>query len=171
MTVEWRETIKCPSCNAKISTETDLDRWIRKNPRLDSRRDAIVISDGDKIIHRYKTPLVARELQYLMDLEIKTHFSKMPMSQDDTLNMASQMMRTHAKVRSSVSRKDVTVSYFGFHVLTMNNSDPTNSNVILWDGVNISADELTDLLRFDLDPFTLKPMDHEGNQLRYLDVE
>jgi len=45
------------------------------------------------------------------------------------------------------------------HVLRFSGLGPDDSKFIEWDDKDINADTLTDLLRFDLDPDTLKPID------------
>lgn len=129
-----------------------------------------------------------RTLQFMMFVEIKTHGAVLSQSQRDTLSTLSQVLRNrrrnmhsarrglHAnqpvvtKVKSRVTGKPVAIRLLGGHLLRLSGSHPGDSTVIEWDGPaqlpgvyqadkRISESTLCKLLRFELDPDTLRPMD------------
>jgi hypothetical protein len=99
----------------------------------------------------------------------------MPAAQMDTGFLIDQLMRnrrqtpTHTpslqagnsftRIYSAYQKKYVYVKAFGFHRLTFDNLGPNDSKSIKWDRREITPDQLTKLLCFDLDPDSLQPMD------------
>lgn len=160
MTSRWRGRVSCPECGAQVSTEQPIDAWIRNHPDLDSRKDGIVITDGDKFVHRYhvrtKGGWSDRSVQYFMLLELKTFGADESLSQADTHSMFNQLMRTVAwrfqrgqsgrfpsghphnvrtvKVYSQFSQAYVQVINYGKHTLKLSGSTPEDSDSISWDG-------------------------------------
>lgn len=188
MTPEWRETVCCWNCGADVSTEKPLDAWIRGHPELDSD-DGHTITDGDKIVHRFKVRRGRkhdRDVQYMMDIEVKTFARKPSETQRDTLAIHSQIVRTvrpaeresgrfrigHRpnfslfKVWSPMQKRRVHVIHYGHHLLTLSHSTPDDSEWMTWDNKRITAEQLVDLLRFDLSPDTLKLNEHRQHKRR-----
>lgn len=62
-------------------------------------------------------------------------------------------------VYSPMLRRRIKLRSYGMHVLTFSGLGPNDSDVIQWDFKEIDIDTLTSILRFDLDPDTLKPID------------
>jgi len=173
----------CTNCKTWSTQETAFGRWIRNNPNLRSA-EGFCVSDLDaviterRIIHQYKRRIdgeYSRDFQLMMNLEIKTMCADLDDAQRDTLHMLNQVIRNRKqtptkalrfqsgnapiKVKSILSGEYVNFRHFGVHVLRFEGLGPNDSRWIKWDGKDIDADTLTRLLRFDLDPDTLKEMD------------
>lgn len=173
MTRRFNQTVMCPHCQRLHTAESGFGRWMRNHPELKSG-DGHVSSDLDYINHCYKIDH-NRECQYLMYIEIKTHKSKLSESQEDTLYLVNQFMRndkhTSGKRRkrhldnrpdkawSTLLKKNITVRAFGIHILTFENNSPDDSLWIKWDNTIINTDILLQLIKFEIHPDTLKPMD------------
>lgn len=174
MTSSFRQKIQCTNCGIQITAETSFSRWIRERADLDSNGFGISVMDMDYIVHRYRTEL-GRKFQCIMVVEVKTHNAKMSDAQRDTAHVINQIMRNRKQtptknvqwqagngpltVYSIYTKSKVVLRAFGVHVVTFEKLGPDDSQWIKWDGKEISADQLAALLRFDLDPDTLNPMD------------
>lgn len=170
MTPPWRE--RCPSCGA--STEQPIDAWIRTHPELESKDKDLYICDGDKWVHRFavrRRGTRDRSVQYLMSIEIKTHDAAMKPSQRDTLHDVNQLIRTEPwreqrergrflpghrqnvrMVWSAWQGKKVQLLCYGIHVLRLSGATPDDSERMTWDGQDITADDLVQLLAFRRNP-------------------
>lgn len=174
MTRQFNAQFHCPNCKTWQTQETLFGRWIRSNKELDSAK-GYSVSDQDYWIHAYKT-YGNRDFQCIMLVEIKTMMARMSKAQEDTLSIANQLMRNRvqtptssikrqagrgpADVHSPMLGRNVTLKAFGVHVLTFSGLGPDDSDAIKWDGRHdINTEILTKILRFDLDPDTLKPLD------------
>lgn len=174
MTRPFNAQFHCQNCKTWQTQETLFGRWIRNNAALDSR-SGYSVTDQDYWIHAYKT-CGSREFQCLMLVEIKTMGQPLSPSQKDTLFIVNQLMRNRkgtpttgkrvkqsgsgiASVYSSMLSRDVNLKALGMHVLTFSGLGPDDSDVITWDKKQIAVETLTQLLRFDLDPDTLRPLD------------
>lgn len=167
----------CPNCHTRHTEETAWGRWIRNNPRLESR-DGFSVSDIDmtvsemRIIHQFKG-IYGREFQCMMDIECKVKGADLSAAQRDTLHLRNQLVRNRRQTPtkklayqagtvvaySTMNGRMVTVRHYGVHLLRFSGLGPDDSEWIEWDRKKITADQLTGLLRFDLDPDTLKPID------------
>lgn len=181
MTRAFCGRVTCPACGAEHSAETAYERWMRNEPRLDSLSVGIVRFDCDVLLHRYKIVVdkkSTRDLQCLMFVEVKTHGADLNQSQRDTLSMLSQVLRNRrrnrhsdrhglhaddhlalASVKSWLLQQSVRLRMFGGHLLQLSDDDPITSEWIAWDRKLITPDQLIQLLRFELDPDTLCPID------------
>ena len=173
MTRQFNSQFHCPNCKTWHTSETLFGRWIRNNDQLDSAK-GFCVTDQDYWVHRFKTH-GNRAFQCLMLVEIKTHGADLTLAQTDTLHIVNQVMRNRRatptkdlkfqagiaplKVRSSMAGHLVTLKSFGMHVLTFSGLGPEDSEWIRWDRQEISEGQLTSLLRFDLDPDSLQPLD------------
>ena len=174
MTRPFNQQFHCPNCKTWHSAETLFGRWIRNNPSLDSK-SGYVVTDQDYWIHRYKTDH-GREFQLIMLVEIKTMGADLTSAQTDTLHIVNQVMRNRNQtptkelrhqtgttprisVFSAMQGHRVNVRAYGMHVLTFSGLGPDDSEWIRWDKQEVNLETLTGLLRFDLDPDTLKPLD------------
>lgn len=137
---------------------------MRNNPRLNSA-DGFVRTDTDHTILRYKT-YGSRDFQLMMDLETKERGAEPDPSQKDILsfkhelairsgkNMHGAATIQTAKLKSRLlGGRRVNVRYLGYHLLQFENTNPKDSVWIKWNGKEISETVLTDLLRFDRDPW------------------
>jgi len=174
MTKPFNARFHCPNCNTWQSQESLFSRWIRENPDLKSS-DGYSVSDQDYWIHKYKTDNRGRDLQLIMLVEIKTLGGQLTNAQRDTLVMADQVMRNRRNTptiehrhqagnglltaRSHLAGRVVQVRCFGVHVLRFSSLGPDDSEWMMWDKRKIDKDQLTKILRFDLDPDTLRPLE------------
>jgi hypothetical protein len=153
---------------------------MRNDPRLESQ-DGIVRFDCDVLLHRYKFPCdkkSSRNIQCLMFLEVKTFGAEPTMAQRDTLSIMSQALRNRRRNIHRLKRgrhlddhvplalafswllgRDVRLKMFGGHLLQLSADDPATSEWIAWDRRRIQPADLVALLRFELDPDSLNPID------------
>lgn len=171
MTRQFNQQVHCPNCNTWITHETSFGRWIRNNKELDSKIGYSVI-DQDYWIHQYKRHQ-SREFQCIMGIEIKTFGMELTDSQRDTLHIINQLMRNRRQVnlnyqagsgttalgKSTLTGKNIILRAYGMHVLTFSHLGPYDSEWISWDKKRINIKILTKILRFDLDPDTLRKLD------------
>ena len=174
MTKPFNQQFHCPNCNTWQSQESIFSRWIRNNPHLESA-DGYSVSDQDYWIHKYKTDDRDRQLQLMMMVEIKTLGGTVSAAQRDTLYLANQIMRNRRETPtrplryqagnapltaySTMLRRNIQVRIFGIHVLRFSGLGPTDSKWMIWDNREITESQLTGLLRFDIDPDTLRPLE------------
>lgn len=195
MTTAWREVVKCPKCGNLVSTEPPIKAWIRMHQDLDSRNACLCIGDCDLWVQRYGTRRtrfsgVDRDVQYLMLVEIKTHGKDLEKPQRDLLHTVNQLLRTkwwtekrdngrfvpghsqnQREVYSVMADKVVQVLCFGVHKWILSGSVLSDSEWMTWDDKLIDGDQLLKLLRFDLSPDSLKPMEHrEHKRMRANDL-
>lgn len=173
MTRQFNQQVHCPNCGCWITHETSFGRWIRENSSLDSGLGYCIV-DQDYLIHKFKTN-GRRDFQCLMLVEIKTMGAELTPAQKDTLWLMDRVMRNRRKTPTSqprhqaggsitklwsfIAKKEIILKAFGTHVLTFSGLGPYDSNFIKWDKKNIEINTLTQLLKFDLDPDTLLPLD------------
>lgn len=191
MTRQHNLQIHCPNCGVLITHETSFGRWIRNNKKLCSSSGYCVV-DQDYWIHRFKT-FRDRDFQLIMLVEIKTHGSDLSDAQRDTLLFVNEIMRNDRKtptknptwfqggssirkVKSIIAGREIILRTYGMHVLRFSGLGPDDSETILWDKKLIDQEILTSILRFDLDPFSLRPIDLRNhhpdpnkNQIRMFD--
>jgi hypothetical protein len=154
---------------------------VRSNPGLDSAK-GFTFMDKDIICHRFKTDH-GRSLQYLMMVEVKTRGAQLSDSQRDTIWIIDQLLRNRkdtptkktdrrqvegvvTMVKSFIQRGEVRARVFGYHVLRLSGDSPDDSAEITWDSRRITLEQLVGLLRFDLDPDNLLPMDNRSHHTK-----
>jgi len=173
MTAPFRRTAKCPNCRYDIPLEDEIGQWVRTHQQLKSG-DGFTFMDRDMICHRFKTTH-GREFQCLMFVEWKSRGGQLNDVQRDTMHITNQMFRTDSTTPtkrgkshlhqvpngawSVMANKKVAVKAFGYHLVRMNGSTPDDSTQIMWDKQEVSKEQLIQLLRFDINPDTLRPMD------------
>jgi hypothetical protein len=181
MTRLMRQQFTCCHCGAESSAETAFSRWTRENPELDSAEGTCII-DQDYWVHRFKT-YIGREFQLLMGVEVKTFSAKPTPAQRDTLIALNQVLRNRRstptkenkyqagtapmRVFSSMQKREICLRVFGVHLLTFSGSGPEDSSVIMWNHQRITKEVLTKILRFDLDPDTLNPIDLRSHHKKH----
>jgi len=182
MTAVFRQTMVCPKCGDVIPMEDIFGRWIRNQEQLSSL-DGFVFMDRDLVVHRYMTNH-DREFQFLMFVEVKTHNAKLRDSQKDTMYMIDQVFRnrriTPTKKRikkqlgsspisiwSHANNRYVHVRLLGYHLLMLSGDSPDDSDVIKWNGRQISKKQLIGLLRCEIDPDTFRTMDCRMHHLHH----
>ena len=174
MTSYYKQKIHCPNCGVEITAETSFSRWIRNRKDLDSLEIGLSVMDMDYVIHRFRREK-DRTFQCIMIVEVKTRGAEMTDSQRDTAYTLGQIMRNRrhtpsknllhqsgnglSQVHSAYIKQMVWLRNYGVHVLTFQGLGPDDSAWIKWDKQEIDTEQLAALLRFDLDPDTLSPMD------------
>lgn len=177
MTRAFRETIHCPHCGAEITNETAFSRWIRRYPELASE-EGYGLADQDLVWHKFRIKQ-SRDFQLMMDIEVKTHGADLTLSQRDTLLIRHQLIANRYEtptkktrwqaghtvrwVFSAILGRKTWVRHFGVHVLRLENTAPNDSEWIEWDKKRIDEATLVSILKFDLDPDTLQPMDYRSH--------
>ena len=181
MTKQFHRTANCPNCGYDIPLEDAMGQWIRNHPELSSR-DGFAFMDRDLVVHRFKTTH-GRSLQCLMFVEVKTRGAELNESQRDSMLTIHQLLRnrrttptkkarwqsqgTPTKVYSSLINTEVRVISFGYYLLTLSHSAPSNSAWMTWQKREIDQSTLIKLLRFDLDPETLRPLDFRLHHVKH----
>jgi len=151
-------------------SDTPFCDWLRKCEDLPSFSFdcGIVATDNDVTIHRYMSCVDAvgtRQVQAIMQIEVKTRSGKPSESQLDTLS------KLHL-FRGSRVQSGVHIRFFGVFVLVFSGTSPDDSDCIWWccipDGKvikdasslsckAISRLDLIRVLKFDLHPVSLQP--------------
>lgn len=181
MTRRFEGRVQCPHCGKSHTQETAFERWVRNHHALDSRKSGIVRFDCDVLLHKYLTPTDkkgTRDIQCVMFIEVKMHGANVGEAQRDTLSMFSQVLLNrrpnihgpkkgiHAKdhcppsrCKSHILGREVSLHLFGGHLLQFEHESPGDSGWIAWDYKPINEEMLLKLLRFELNPHTLRPID------------
>lgn len=172
MTRPFNQTFHCPNCKTWHTSETLFGRWIRNNSDLESQY-GYCVTDQDYWIHRFKT-YGNRAFQLLMLVEVKTNGASLTPAQTDTLHIINQFLRNRRSTPtkesgwqpgnvlnaySTMNGAQVSVRAYGMHVLKFSGLGPDDSAEIWWDDNLICPEKLTQILRFDLDPDSLRPID------------
>ena len=143
--------------------QDEFRHWVQANPRLDSVRKGLVITDFDLLFHKYKSHIDRqgnRDVQHMMIVEYKRYCAKLPETQRDTLGMFHQIFRTKTRmVKSVLTGKLVRLRFWGCHVLRMDGAGPEDSRHMIWDRTRINVYDLECILRFDIDPIRLRPLE------------
>lgn len=188
MTVGFRARIACPHCAGTVNTEERWKAWIRHNPNLDSQIHGLFIGDSDLWVHKFgsrKSRVEGwnRDIQYLMMVEVKTFGKAVEAPQRDKLNAIDAVLRTKPwkeqrelgqlmpghpqnvrRVHSLIAGKPVRLICHGVHVLRMDDETPGTSSWLLWDDRPISREQLEGLLRYDIDPDSLRLLEHREHK-------
>lgn len=187
MTSRWRETVPCEHCGVPASTEPPIKAWIRKHEELDSRKQCLCIGDSDLWVQKFGTRRwhtgVDRDVMYLMLVEIKTYARDLDEPQRDLLHIVNQLLRTnpwkeqraegrfingHRQnvriVYSIMAGRKVPIHCYGVHKLRISGATPDESEWIAWDDKQITFDQLLKVLRYDLHPDSLRPMEHRSHK-------
>lgn len=186
MTKAFQQQFHCPNCNTFHTAETSFGRWLRNNKQLDSRL-GYNITDEDYTILKFVRENSGREVEMMMEVEVKMMGSFPSPAQGDILHKKNQLIRNRKetptkklklqagtaplKVYSVYQRRYVQVRHFGVHLLQFSGLGPDDSESIKWDKKEISQEVLTQILRFDLDPDTLRPLTVERHHKKPLKEE
>lgn len=144
-------------------SEDGYRKWLRENPRLDSVRASLSITDVDLLIHRYMTfvdKIGTRLVQCLMAVEWKAFGARPGRAQLDTMLMFNEAMRASHGTTLYVPNRIPPVCRcfnFGVHLCRMSGFDPSSSDTLWWDRRVITVDQLEGLIRFELHPDSLRP--------------
>ena len=186
MTRAFNDRLDCPYCGKTSTVETAFGRWVREHPELESH-DGYTTCDHDLRWHKFRTEL-GRNFQLMMNIEIKSFGAYPTKSQLDTMHIENQLLRNRRQtptkemvwqagtaplqVYSRMNRCRVWVRHFGVHLLRFSHQGPDDSEWIKWDKKQINAETLLGLLKFDLDPDTLRAMDwrshHQKKPMKWI---
>lgn len=150
-------------------SDTEFCAWMRNCEQLPSYGEnfGFVASDNDLTVHRYKTcvdSVGTREVQGIMQIEIKTRHGKPSSSQVDTLTKLN-LFACDKKVQG------VQVRFFGVFFLVMSGTTPEDSDSMWWGRcpadkflkdakfitwTEVNRSKLIDVLRFERHPRNLE---------------
>ena len=146
------------------------------------------LMDTDMWVHKFakrrgRIPGWDRDVQYLMKIEVKTNRAEVKPAQWDTIHLIDNLLRTKPwkeqriagqlipghpqnirEVLSPVAGKPVRVICHGYHVLRMSHETPSVSDWLLWDERPVTVKQLIQILRYELDPDSLRPMEHREHK-------
>lgn len=180
MTRPFSTRAHCPNCKCEMTMETAIGRWLRGRQDLRSE-DGINIYDEDcfcdrRVVHKYHEG-GDRSVQFYMVVEIKEYGAYPSPAQQSTFSILSSYLKNyvgnmHSRVGSTcdiagkrkkvwdpVFERYVSVRHYGFHLLQFEKTSPEDSEWIKWNKKTITEDQLVQLLRFEIHPFTLMPVD------------
>ena len=189
MTIPYRHKIACPHCRGELSLEEPFKTWLRENKLLDSVNHCIVIGDCDLIVYRYGSRWSPerqrdRSIRWHQIVEVKTFDKEPSRSQDELHFITNQLLTTSKKVERTDTglfenghinnirhvyvdmpaefggEKQVLVLSYGVQLLQLSGRCFATSERIRWNGVEVSLDEVTELLSFKRHPVSLQPLDH-----------
>jgi len=180
MTRPFNNRMHCPNCKCEMTMETALGRWLRGRHELRSE-DGINIYDEDhfcdrRVVHKYKEN-GERSVQCYMVLEVKEYGAFPTKAQQSTLAILSGYIKNffgnrhtrrgatkdiygkRGKVWDHVYDRSVQVRHYGYHLLQFEKTCPDDSSWIKWNSKEITEEQLVKLLRFEIHPLTLMPID------------
>lgn len=189
MTKQWREQpVSCHRCGHRVDTEPPIKAWIRTHEYLDAWEKALWIGDTDLWVHKWgqrstRHRGVSRDVQYLMMVEVKTHWKDVDEPQRDSLWAIDRLLRTkawkdqrlsglfaagHAQnarvVHGRIAGKAVWLYCYGVHKLRLSGSTPEDSERITWDDKPIDKGRLLDLLAFEISPDNFNRIEHRAHK-------
>ena len=123
--------------------------------------------DIDFIWHQWfdrKDRIGERTVNHFMLIEEKSRGADLAMHQRDSMWMLHQCMEFCDSQRLKVKtvRGDiVAVKWWGYHKLRYSGQTPDQSDWIEWDKTQVTIDELLAILRYELHPIELTPLDDD----------
>jgi len=168
-------------------SDTEFCKWMRDHPSLPCVGDdfGFVASDNDLTIHRYKTcidSMGTRDVQGIMQVEIKTRNGEPSDSQIDTLSKVNLFCGDR-------STNGVSVRFFGVFVLSMSGVSPDCSDEMRWGSIprgraigssayvdweKVDVATLIDIMRFERHPRNLrdtKPFRRHHKTREFVEIE
>jgi len=146
--------------------ESPFSQWIRAEPRLDSIRERLYVTDCDYWIHQYRAHrdrVGDRVIDSIMLVELKTFSADLPWNQRDTLKLVNEgLRRAFRDNRGQVKTTRMTfgsevrlVRLYGAFLLQLSSDRPDRSEDIIWHGRRIDLETLVEVLCYKRDPQTL----------------
>ena len=117
---------------------TDLGKWFRSS--LKDSKDGLVILDADLIlyfVYEYK-------IKALMLVEEKSRGYTIHTAQGMTLPIITKAL--------SLGADGAGISFWGLHILRMENTTPDNSQWMTWDGIEKDCETIKKYLNFEMKP-------------------
>lgn len=147
--------------------ESPFSRWIRSHPDLDSIRERLSVTDCDYWIHQYRAhtdKIGERAIDSIMLVELKTFSAGLPFAQRDTLRIVNHVFGASFRDKSGRTRTIKArlgaeirlVRMFGVFLLQLSGDRPDNSEEMYWHGRRVDVETLVQILRFDVDPWSLR---------------
>lgn len=136
--------------------------------------------DGDWIVQRYlvhSDRMGARAINHVMFIEEKSNGADLTFGQRDLMFILHQLFRWADRKykRFKTVRGDwVRVRWWGYFKLRYSGATIEDSEFILWNKRQITLHELEQLLRFELNPRTLRPRSdrrHHASKTAILPLE
>lgn len=118
--------------------DTPFGQWLRCQAELDSHQQSFTANDVDWIFTKYRTPCDingTREVQLMMNVEVKTFGAKPNDQQRETLFMQHQllcMIGKQKKVKRVDNRGSTALWHMGCYVLVFPSSGPNNDEPFEW---------------------------------------
>lgn len=150
-----------------FGSDVPFMKWCRANKLLPSFSEECgwVQTDVDTFVHRYLVcvdRIGTREVQPMMEVEVKTRGGSLTDSQLDTYR------KKHATIIPSLKWHGQTIRNHGVTILRLSGTSPEDSESIKWCRFDrnhrskliesdITLEQLISLLRFDLHPDSLEP--------------
>jgi hypothetical protein len=145
--------------------------WFRNEPRLDSIDCSLSVTDRDYHVHHFKTRIDSvgtRTVQLMMDMELKTRGGLPKWGQHQSLFFEHQLLNQKRKLLCSRDGDLKSVWHFGYFVLSLLGDRPEPDSYVTWCRFSqhgalvantITTDDLIRVLRFDIRPDTLEPLE------------
>lgn len=151
--------------------QSSFSQWVRCNSRLDSFYECVTNHDIDWIWHCYLTrnaPKDLRRVQHIMLIEEKSHAADLSDAQRDVMWFIHQALEYVDKIgslkfQSAMKGDKVRVRYWGYHKLRYEGDDIAVADKVWWDNHLIDLEQLENILRFELSPKTLTPIDSRSH--------
>ena len=176
------------TCIARDGRDGPFSDWLRSHQDLDSRRHSLYAADIDMMFYKFR-PIIDkcgdRSVKLTMNVEIKTH-GRMPNKEQLELLFFAHQTRCKRTMFSTYLQTQVKVWFFGQFILRIDGGDrPDQCAGLAWitfdDFGNtqetvLSEEKLVKVLRFDLAPDNLQPIDlrlrrhHKTTKLFYVDT-
>lgn len=188
----------CTHCGGTNYASDVLSRWLRNHPQLATA--PITLNDLDMQVRRFGTRRdregLPRDVVWSQIVEFKTHGKALEAWQRDACVELDTGLRTKSfndgrgpdgrlvpghppNQRQLKSTYDGTlrrVLHYGVHICTLSGDTPGTSDVITWETANghwrvqITYEQLVDLLLFEIHPDSLKPISDYQHKPRRDDV-
>lgn len=171
---------------ARDGRDGPFSDWLRRHPELEANLHWLYAMDVDMVFHKFKTWVDCegtRDVKLMMDVEVKTFGRQPDDRQLETLYFRHQILASKKWRYSTLIKKSVRFWHFGVYVLILDGgARPDCCNAIQWrrfeDAGKLTSEEITldtlkELLRLDVRPDTLQPVDlrrhHKTKELMEID--
>jgi len=140
---------------------TPFAEWVRTNKELDSFRACVTNHDIDWIWHKYLVSCDTygkRTINHVMFIEEKSFGKDLTMPQREIMYLLDQVLRRTKTIRLyNLQHQEIAVRFWGYFKLRYDGESLPASSWIKWNKNTITTEQLTQILRFELNPRTLKP--------------
>lgn len=145
-----------------VTKTASLLNWLSTHPRLDNRKCGIVCADFAILWHGYSASRDNVGVREKVDnfLFIEGSESQMGVAQREKFNLFQLLLNERRKTRwIKFAGRMRFVKFWGHYKLGYNGATPEESSQVKWNGIEISVEELLEVLRFERSPETLKRID------------